>query len=302
MILDPHQLRTFLAFAEAGTLTRAAEIVGRSASAVTSQMQALEAQIGEPLLAPAGRRLQLTPVGQELVGHARRILDAHRHAALSLRGARQEGPVRLGTTQDFAEAGLPELLAVFARTHPRVRLDLRVGRSAELAALMQDGALDLTIAAHPELQSAELISWQELTWQEPTVWLVRAGGLTVPQDPLPLALLDAPCGFRTAALNALERAGLVYRIAASSQNLSGLLAAVRAGLAVTLRTARSVRDGIAIPSTGELDLPPTEPIAFSLRLGSGASAAVQALAELMADPVSGLSRPVTVRDKHPQSG
>jgi DNA-binding transcriptional LysR family regulator len=131
MFLDPHFLRTFLAFAEAGTLTRAAEMVGRSPSAVTSQMQALGAQVGEALTVPSGRRLLLTPVGQELAGHARRILDAHRHALLSLAGARKEGLVALGATQDFAESGLPDLLRLFARAHTRVRLDLRFGRSTE---------------------------------------------------------------------------------------------------------------------------------------------------------------------------
>ncbi|RVM00498.1 LysR family transcriptional regulator, partial [Sinorhizobium meliloti] len=84
--IDPELLRTFLAFAEGGSLARAAMAVNRSPSAVTAQMQRLEALIGERLLAPAGRGRVLTPVGEELAAHARRILDAHRDAWLSLRG------------------------------------------------------------------------------------------------------------------------------------------------------------------------------------------------------------------------
>ena len=90
---DPDLLRTFLAFVDGGSLARAASVVGRSPSAVTAQMQRLEEILGEPLLAPQGRGRELTPAGEDLVGHARRILAAHRDAWLSLKGARAEGRV-----------------------------------------------------------------------------------------------------------------------------------------------------------------------------------------------------------------
>ena len=75
--LDPDLLRTFLAFVDSGSLAQAASHVGRSPSAVTAQMQRLEEIVGEPLLAPQGRGRGLTPAGEDLVGHARRILAAH---------------------------------------------------------------------------------------------------------------------------------------------------------------------------------------------------------------------------------
>src|SRR5262245_17236100 len=122
--LDPDLLRTFLAFVDGGSLARAASIVGRSPSAVTAQMQRREEAAGTALLAPTGRGRALTPAGEELVGHARRILAVHRDAWLSLKGARAEGNVALGATQDFADSVLPSLLRRFARSHSRVRLDL----------------------------------------------------------------------------------------------------------------------------------------------------------------------------------
>ena len=71
---DPDLLRSFLAFVDSGILARAAVIVGRTPSAVTAQMRRLEAQAGEPLLVAEGRGLRLTPAGQTLARHARRIL------------------------------------------------------------------------------------------------------------------------------------------------------------------------------------------------------------------------------------
>ncbi|RVC57719.1 LysR family transcriptional regulator, partial [Mesorhizobium sp. M4B.F.Ca.ET.088.02.2.1] len=143
--LDPDLLKTFLAFVDGGSLAKAAFTVGRSPSAVTAQMQRLEEIVGEPLLAPQGRGRGLTPAGEDLVGHARRILDVHTEAWLALKGARADGRLAVGTTQDFADRGLPELLRAFAVSHPRVRIELRVGRSIELGQALQAGDLDLAI-------------------------------------------------------------------------------------------------------------------------------------------------------------
>src|SRR5262249_59759493 len=74
--------------------------------------------------------------------------------------------------------------------------------------------------------------------REPMLWLGPSQGLAAPPPELPLAVLDPPCGFRSTAIAALDSAHRPYRIAASSASLSGLRAAVRGGIAITLRTAR----------------------------------------------------------------
>lgn len=277
--LDPDLLRTFLAFVDGGSLARAASIVGRSPSAVTAQMQRLEDMIGTPLLAPDGRGRVLTPTGEELVGHARRILAVHREAWLTLKGARAEGIVRLGTAQDFADSALPDLLRQFARAQPRVRLELRVGRTLELTRAFEEGALDILIAMRqaPAPDEIGVVS-------EPMLWLGASDGLIAgsAQDDLPLALLDPPCGFRAAAIAALDAAGRPYRIAATSPSLSGLRAAVRAGIAVTVRTARWLGDGVSDLSR-PLALPAIGQAEFTVRLRSEAGAASADLAALVCD-------------------
>src|SRR3954468_16930994 len=111
--IDPELLRTFLAFTDTGSLARAAGVVGRSASAVTAQMQRLEEIVGEPLLSAAGRGRVLSPAGEQLVIHARRILTAHREAWLTRKGARADGYLALGATYDFTDNTLPSLLRDF---------------------------------------------------------------------------------------------------------------------------------------------------------------------------------------------
>lgn len=275
--IDPELLRTFLAFADTGSLTRAAAIVGRSPSAITAQMQRLEAVVGDALLEQAGRGRSLTPTGEALVVHARRIIAAHREALLSLKGARADGRIALGCTQDFAESGLPDILRLFADTHPRLRLDLRIGRSAELGGAFERGELDLALAMRSGASPDE-----RLVLREPMLWLGAAECLKRAGGGVPLALLDAPCGFRHAAIAALDGADRRYRIAASSASLSGLAAAVKAGIAVTARTARMAGDGIA-RLDGAFDLPALPEAEFALRARPGATSAATDLADLLAE-------------------
>ncbi|MEY9163211.1 DNA-binding transcriptional LysR family regulator [Sinorhizobium fredii] len=276
-MIDPELLRTFLAFAEGGSLARAAEAVNRSPSAVTAQMQRLEAQVGEPLLAPAGRGRSLTPTGEEFVAHARRILDAHRDAWLSLKGARADGRVVLGSTQDFADTTLPALLRRFARSHPRVRLDLRIGRTKELTAAYEQGQIDILLAMRQTSSADEL-----LILREAMIWLSSEHRMTSANTDLALAVLDPPCGFRTAAISTLEAINRPFRIAATSPSLSGLRAAVLSGIAITVRTDRFLGTGI-VPAPRQLDLPALPIAEFSLRLRLNAEQVSVDLAALLAD-------------------
>lgn len=276
-MIDPDLLRTFLAFAEGGSLARAAAAVNRSPSAVTAQMQRLEGLVGEALLAPAGRGRSLTPVGEEFVDHARRILEAHRDAWLSLKGARADGRIALGSTQDFADTALPALLRRFARSHPRVRLDLRIGRTKELTAAYEQGQIDILLTMRQGPAADEL-----LVLREPMIWLCSEIGLNSAEPELPLAVLDPPCAFRSAAIAALENANCPFRIAATSPSLSGIRAAVLSGIAVTARTGRLLAVGIAA-APDNLDLPPLPGAEFSLRLRPQAGNAPSDLAALLSE-------------------
>jgi DNA-binding transcriptional LysR family regulator len=241
-------------------------------------MQRLEETVGTPLLAPTGRGRALTPAGEELVGHARRILALHREAWLSMKGVRAGGQVSLGATQDFADDALPGLLRQFAASHARVRLDLRIGRTAELTRGFEEGAIGVLIAMRgtPEPDEVGMI-------REPMLWLGAESGLAGgAEDGLPLALLDAPCGFRTTATASLDQDGRPYRIAATSPSLSGLKAAVRAGIAITVRTARWADAGIAdvgkrhgLPALGQAE--------FTVRCRAESGSAVADLAALICD-------------------
>jgi DNA-binding transcriptional LysR family regulator len=274
-LLDPELLRTFIAVVDGGSLARAATTVGRSPSAVTAQMQRLEVVVGEPLLEAAGRGRTLTRAGEELVGHARKVIAAHREAWLAIKGARTDGHVRLAVTQDFTDSDLPTLLRDFAAAFARVSLELRIGRSGEMAHAFERSEIDVLVGMKTQPSQYDVG-----TIRTPMVWLAPRDGLVRDENVLPLALLDAPCGFRTAAFAALDRAGTPYRLAATSSSLGGLLTAVKAGMAVTLRTRRSVSAQI-IPAPPSYALPEVGDAEFSVRLQAGASKAATELATLL---------------------
>jgi len=275
---DPALLQTLVAFDETGTLARTAEVVGRTPSAVTAQMQRLEASAGIALLKTAGRRRVLTDAGERLVAHARRILTAEREAWLDLSGAEADGQVGIGLTQDFTGDALPSILNEFARAHPRVRFDLRIGRSVELIEALEAARIDVLVAMRHTVEPDEVA-----LIREPMVWLAAKGGLVEQAgDALPLALLDPPCGFRTAALNALEGQSRPYRVAATSASLAGLSAAVRAGIAVTVRTRRWTSATMAA-NPKSLDLPKLPDAEFSIRVRGGANDSAKRLGDVLAD-------------------
>ena len=144
--LDMDVLRTFVTGFELGSFARAADLLGRSQSAVSTQLRKLEDQVGQPLVKKLGRGLSLTPAGESLLSYAMQMLELNNEAVDNVRGAEVEGWVRLGLPQDFAESWLPGVLAGFARAHPQVRVEVRTERYTLLIERTIKGELDLALA------------------------------------------------------------------------------------------------------------------------------------------------------------
>ena len=237
--LDMDVLRTFVAGFELGSFARAADRLGRSQSAISTQLRRLEEQAGQQLVKKSGRQLVLTAAGESLFGYAKRILDLNDEAVDRVRGVEVEGWVRLGLPQDFAESWLPSVLGRFSKAHPKVRIEVRVERNAELAERALRGDLDLALAwsCHPDLDRARLHYATVATL--PIEWIGRpdwAGLGSLDGEALPLIAFEQPCIFRAAGIAALDAAGIPWRVVFSSPSLAGLWAAAEAGLGVTIRT------------------------------------------------------------------
>lgn len=287
---DLDVLRSFVAGVELGSFAKAADRLGRSTSAVSAQLKKLEEQAGAPIFKKAGRTLALTEAGETMLAYARRLLSLNDEAAAALRGAELEGWVRLGLQQDFGETLLPDVLGRFARAHPKVRIEARMARNTELIDLAASGRLDLALAWEDRMSTVHC----ERVFETSMEWIGSARGHApwrlADGEPLPLAAFEGPCVCRSAATEALDRAGRPWRIAFESPSLSALWAATAAGLGVSIRTPIGLPASVRILSTAETGLPALPKLGLALhRAEETPEPAVTRLAEIMLDELRGAS-------------
>ncbi|MFO1123788.1 MAG: LysR substrate-binding domain-containing protein [Hyphomicrobiales bacterium] len=282
--LDLDLMKTFLAIADTGSFTRAAEEVHKTQSAVSMQMKRLEELLGRPLFARDGRVSRFTPDGERLIEYARRLVSINDEAVSAFTQPELTGTVRLGTPDDYADRFLPEILARFSRTHPLVTVDVDCLTSSVLFDRVKRSELDLAVVTFGcDIRTDEPVR------REPLVWVTSARHSLHLLDVMPLALSHAGCEWRKMVLTALEKQGRKYRIAYSSPNSNAVNAAVQSGLAVGAVPELCVRPGMRIlterdgfPTLGSFEI-------GLVRRPGRASSAITALARHVAASLSNLS-------------
>ncbi|MBE0490009.1 MAG: LysR family transcriptional regulator [Halomonas sp.] len=156
-------LKLFVAIAEEGRLTAAAEREHLALAAVSKRVSDLESMIGTELLYRRSRGVELTPAGQAFLHHARRILEdvARLEAELSEYGEGVRGHVRIHSNTSAIIAFLPQDLSVFSREYPQIKLDLQERTSAEAIAAVRDGVADVGIfAGHVAADGLEVLPYR----------------------------------------------------------------------------------------------------------------------------------------------
>ena len=272
--LDMDLARTVVAIADTGNFSRAAERVHRSPSAISLQVKRLEDMVGRDLFRRDARSVALTPDGEIFLGYARRLLKLNDEAFSRLATAPCcEGSVRLGVPNDAGIIAVPDILRRFAETHPRVEVAVRLDRTAELERLCASGELDVAIHA-----SDTAADGPDVIHTEPLVWIGARGGIASETRPLPLALADHGCSWRAMALDALDRAGIDYRLAYRSEFCQGQIAAVAADLAIAPLPVSVVSDTL-VRLGPEQGLPSLGSYRMILARRDGGGAVAEALAE-----------------------
>lgn len=273
-VLDLDVLRTFVAIAETGSFTLAANSVFRTPSAVSMQIKKLEETLGTTVFSRDARSVSLTQDGEMLLGYARRMLALNREAVSKFVVPDIAGVVRLGSPDDYGERILPNVLKRFAQTHPSIAVDVTIDVSSNLRRRLADRQLDITLftACRSIPHDAEVL----LT--EPIVWGGAKGGTAHLREPLPVSLWEEGCVWRADALEALGREGRDYRVAYMSAHTAGQRAAILADLAVApLPKSFIGEDVVALgPSEG---LPALSNYNLAMTVAVDASAPVHAAAD-----------------------
>ncbi len=263
-MFDPDLLQTFLAVAETHSFTGAAARLGLSQPTVSQQIRKLEEASGRRLVMRDTRQVSLTDNGDAMAGFARTILAAHATASAYFTGAATRGRLRFGAADDLAATQLPRILRHFRQLHPQINLELVVTQSTSLHRRLKAGQLDLIfIKQHPEATDAASVEKGTVARNDTMVWMAQERTLVDPDQPVPLIVYQAPSVSRKLAIEALEAAGRPWRVTCNTREVSGVLAAVRAGLGVAVYPHSLIPDDL-IKVSDRFSLPKLGRVAFTL--------------------------------------
>lgn len=292
--LDTALLRTFVSLAETRSFSRTGDLIGRSQSAVSGQVQKLEHLIGRRLVDRDTRNVALTPDGEQLLTHARAMVAQADAMLARFRGPDLSGEVRFGSPEDFASHYLPDVLGQFAAAHPAVELHVTCQLTLPLVEDFTAGRFDLIVVKQ---DPARPFPGARPLWREELVWVasprfVQSLGAMEPGRaafpggdlgrPVPLVLSPAPCVYRSRAMGALDAAHGHWTVVFVSPSFAGAVAAVRAGLGVMVMPRPMVPGGLQVLS----GWPPLAGAEMALMMNARPAPAAAALAEFLAQRVT----------------
>ncbi|MDZ4394926.1 LysR family transcriptional regulator [Cypionkella sp.] len=274
--LDSDLMRAFLAVVDTGSVTAAADRIGRTQSAVSMQIRKLEESLAQPLFTRLPRGVALTPRGAQLLPYARRVTSLLEEAATALREKPLAGPVRIGIPDEYAETILPRALAAFSERHPGVEVTVRCDFTAPQQAALDDDQLDLAV-----IYDSSHTSGDEALCVDPTVWVTSIAHAQHLQQPVPVGVYFRSDWCRDFALRSLDQQSIPWRAAFECDTSASLRVAARTGLAISPLSRSTIP-----PGCRELTNADGFPIVDRARVvlkrnPRGGSPAIEGLAEML---------------------
>ena len=253
---DPELLRTFLAVAQSLSFTGAGAGLSLSQPTVSQHVRRLEQAVGRPLFVRDTHSVTLTADGEAMADFARSILAAHEQAVAYFTGSGLSGRLRFGVTDDLALTPVPRILRDFRQLYPRIDLELTVSQSGALQRRVESGHLDVAF-----VKQAAGEGRGHLVRRDRLIWAAAPGTKLESGRRVALVVYQGPSISRSLGLQALERAGLPYRVTCTVRGVLGVVAAARAGLGVAIFARSLVPDDLielpasaGLPDVGAIDL------------------------------------------------
>jgi DNA-binding transcriptional LysR family regulator len=259
MRLDIDSLRTFMTVLDLGGVTRAAQKLHLTQSAVSHKLARLEEKIGRPVLVKIGGAFMPTADGRRLLSYAERLIALHDEAADHFRSSDIAGEVRLGASEDATGSKLAAVLGRFRRLHPRVSLAIRVAQSLVLQQRLQAAELDVTVM---QIFVQEKAADDLELWREDLVWVQAADHPIAAGSTIPFVSFDENCFYRQAAQQALAGSGRKLDVVLECPSAEGVKAGVRHGLGIGLIGRRILSEGLSVITA---DLPAFPQVCHVLR-------------------------------------
>ncbi len=276
--LDIETLRTLCAIVDHGGITRAAEKLALSQSAISHKVKRLETGLGSSVLTRRPGAPLLTDDGIKLLAYARRICALHDEALQSLCKQPLSGGIRLGMTEDVTSSDLSLILGRFTRLHPAVSVHTRVQQSLVLQRQLENAEIDIALM---QVFANQVQATDRLLFRDRLHWVKALDVEFEPDAAIPFLSYDDDCFYKNWAVGTdLHPSGL--RIVLECASSAGIASAVRSGLGVALLPGRYVTDAMQILG-GSFTEPPE--LAYVLRTGR----------PTRSEPVDALAREIVSR-------
>lgn len=247
MTIDTISLQCFISSAETGSFTKASERVNRTQSAVSQQVAKLESLVGKTLF-KRGKILELTNEGEAFLSYAKQIFSLHCETIEYFKEPDLKGEVRFGIPDDFATVYLYEFLSEFILSHPNISLHIECDLTLNLYENFKKKKLDLVLLKMPCPKDSKYAT--ELSSEK--LCFVGNPNLIKKHQELPLILSPKPCVYRKAVIEALNANKIKWRIAFSSHSFSGIIAAVKAGLGITILPQKMIPKDLKVIKSDKL--------------------------------------------------
>ncbi|NRA76990.1 MAG: LysR family transcriptional regulator [Pseudoalteromonas sp.] len=237
--MDIDALRTFCAFVDTGSFTRAAAQICRTQSAVSMQMKKLEQDLASPLFEKQGRQLVLSHQGHQLASYAKQLIVLHDEAFKQLKAGTGNLRVRIGCPDDYAHSLLPKLVDALHQQFNALDVQIRCAPSTELRAKLDQGLLDLVIATRsPDSEEGYLLQSSQGVWVKSPAFKINES------TPLPIALFQRDCKFHQASIEGLLKAERRFHIIACCGSAGALHGLIKQGLAIGSMARISMQSGV----------------------------------------------------------
>lgn len=244
MHLDTLSLQIFLSLALTRSFTKTGLRMGRTQSAISQQISRLEQGLGKTLF-KREPDLYLTEEGEYFKEHAQQVLNLHAQLLHRFKEPEPEGQIRFGLPEDFSTVFLADVLADFIRVHPKIRLSVACDLTLNLFNGFQQGQFDLVllkISKPEDCPHGVDIGSERLEWVANKLLLSQLSKSNT--EAWPLVLSPQPCVYRARALDALQNAGKKWEVVFTSPSYTGTVAAVTAGLGVTVLPKNMIPAGL----------------------------------------------------------
>jgi DNA-binding transcriptional LysR family regulator len=278
--LDLDLIRTFVAVADSGSMTVAANLLHMTQGAVSQQVKRLEDVLDCLLFVRKTRKLELSRQGEQFLVNARKLLRLNDEIWAGMTSQPLRGALRVGVPFDLVTRLAPAMKA-FAEAHPHVDISLVCAASRELSEAVDSGRVDVSLVEHVASEAEG-----EVVCIEPLVWVKGRGSDAWQKRPLPLSMVDEHCAFRPVVLGALADEGIAWRTVFESGNIEATAATVRAGLAITTWLVSTVPADLETLTPQATGLPALPPFAICLRLPATVQPAAQEFARHVRESIS----------------